>query len=140
MPNLPHLAVGEDHPFDALVHGAHLHVPELTDTELLSAPLYFDEGDHLFVNANAIVSKIALNQVFAGAILALVEPKAMAKKVCYKQSCISLICVTLNKILEIFVEFPYCNSNSFSCSSLPLWSEPLSVLWLADVDCLNYWL
>jgi hypothetical protein len=40
----------------------------------LSAPLYFDEGNQLLVDANAIVGEIALDLIFGGEIFVLVEP------------------------------------------------------------------
>jgi hypothetical protein len=120
MPNLPHLAVREDHPLDALIHGVHLHLPKLLDTQLLSAALYFDKSDHLFINANAIVGEIALDLIFASKILIFVEPKTVTKKVGYEQSRITLICVALDKIMERFVKSPYSGSNSVSRAGLPL--------------------
>jgi hypothetical protein len=61
-------------PLDALIHGVHLYLPEVPDAQLLSAPLYFDEGNQLFVDANTIVGEITLDLIFGGEIFVLVEP------------------------------------------------------------------
>jgi hypothetical protein len=49
-------------------------LPELPDAQLLSAPLYFNEGDQLFVDADAIIGEITLDLIFSGEIFVLVEP------------------------------------------------------------------
>jgi hypothetical protein len=70
--------------------------------------------------------------------LVFVESKTIAKKIGYEQSRITLICVALDQIIERFVESPYCSSDSFSRTGLPLWSRPFRVPRLAGVGCLNH--
>ena len=86
-----------------------------------------------------MVGELALDLIFGSEILILIEPEAFAKKVCYKQSRVTLVRVALNKIVKRFMESPYSGSDIFSRIGLPLRRRSLRVSRLAGINCLNHW-
>lgn len=120
MINLPDLAVGEDHPFDALIDGIGLDLSQVFGAELLGASLHLYEGHELFVNAHPVVGELAFDLVLRGQILELVEAHTFAKEIGDEETSVALICISFQQVMERLAETTNGSAHSSAGILFPL--------------------